>query len=149
VIPNHDGLVALRPESLENEGLVVALQKHAAALKARHAIETELTLSDEPTVPMPVKEALYRIAQEALHNVVKHARASTVRVRLSSSADHLTLEIGDDGVGFDPAGEFPGHLGLRSMRERMAGLGGSLTIESTPGQGTRTRAVVPLRLTDG
>ena len=139
----------LRPESLENEGLLAALQKHAAALKARHAIETELDLSDEPTVPMPVKEALYRIAQEALHNVVKHARAGTVTLRLAMGADRLTLEIGDDGVGFDPAGEFPGHLGLHSMRERLAALGGSLEIESTPGQGARIRATVPLHPTAG
>jgi signal transduction histidine kinase len=149
VIANRAELVELRPESPENEGLQAALQKHAAALKARHAIETELDLSDEPTVPMPVKEALYRIAQEAMHNVVKHARAGTVTLRLVTGADRLTLEIGDDGVGFDPAGEFPGHLGLHSMRERLAPLSGSLEIESAPGQGARIRAMVPLDPTAG
>ena len=67
----------LRPESLEMEGLVVALTKQVEALRVRHGIEVELSLCDEPDVPLAVKEALYRIAQEALHNAVKHARAAT------------------------------------------------------------------------
>ena len=79
-----------------------------------------------------------------MHNVVKHARASRVGLRLACESDALTLEVRDDGVGFDPAGEFPGHLGLRSMRERMTALGGTLEIESAPGRGTRTQARVPL-----
>jgi signal transduction histidine kinase len=134
----------LRPESLATEGLVAALEKQAAALKARHAIEADLALGDEPDVSLAVKEALYRIAQEALHNVVKHARASRVELGLTRDAEALSLELRDDGVGFDPTGEFPGHLGLRSMRERMAALGGTLEIESAPGRGTRTRATIPV-----
>ena len=133
----------LRPESLAAEGLVVALQKQAAAIKARHGIEAALDLCAEPEVSLAIKEALYRIAQEALHNVVKHARASRVEVRLSSDDTALALEVHDDGVGFDPSGEFPGHLGLRSMQERVTALGGTLQIESVPGQGTRTRVTIP------
>jgi signal transduction histidine kinase len=134
----------LRPESLESEGLVAALQKQAAALHARHGIETDLALGDEPDVPLAIKEALYRIAQEALHNVVKHARADSVVLRLASGEGMLTLEVVDNGVGFDAAGEFPGHLGLRSMRERVTALGGTLDVESEPGHGVRTRARVPV-----
>lgn len=81
--------------------------------------------------------------QEALHNTVKHAQASTVELKLECSPNGLTLEIGDDGVGFDPTGSFPGHLGLKSMRERAERLGGTLEVESNPGKGTHLRARIP------
>jgi len=135
----------LRPESLAIEGLVVALGKHAAALRARHGIEVELALCDEPDVPLPVKEAIYRIAQEALQNAVKHARSERLDVRLSCEAESIGLEVCDNGVGFDPQASYPGHLGLRSMRERASSVGGTLEIESVPGCGTRIRAHVPIR----
>jgi PAS domain S-box-containing protein len=134
----------LRPESLATEGLVVALEKQAAALRARHDLVVDVTLGDEPDVPLEVKEAVYRIAQEALHNISKHARARRVELCLTHDAEAVTLTIQDDGVGFDPAGPFPGHLGQRSMRERAGRLDGSLDIESEPGGGTRIRARVPL-----
>ncbi|HEU5014803.1 MAG TPA: PAS domain S-box protein [Roseiflexaceae bacterium] len=134
----------LRPESLETEGLVAALTKQAASLKARHNIEATTTLCPEPDVPLAVKEALYRIGQEALHNMVKHARATHVDVIMVCNERQLFLTICDDGVGFDPGGDFPGHLGLRSMRERVARLGGELAIISEPGQGTTISATVPI-----
>jgi signal transduction histidine kinase len=132
----------LRPESLENEGLVAALQKHAASLRARYAIDVVADLGDEPDMPFSVKEAFYRIAQEALHNTVKHAQAQHITLRLESHAATVALEVQDDGIGFDPTGNFPGHLGLKSMRERMERLGGTLTIESAPGAGTRVYATI-------
>ena len=133
----------LRPESLETEGLVGALVKQAEAVRARHRVAVETSLCDEPDVPLALKEALYRIAQEALHNAVKHARAARVELRLACDAGGIGLEVADDGVGFDPSGAFPGHLGLRSMRERVAALGGTLEIDSAPGRGTRVRARIP------
>ena len=90
-----------------------------------------------------VKEVLYRIAQEALHNSVKHARATTVEVRLCVLATGIMLEVIDNGVGFDPEQSFPGHLGLQSMSERATHLGGTLEITSAPGQRTHIRAVIP------
>jgi PAS domain S-box-containing protein len=135
----------LRPESLATEGLVAALDKQVAALRARHGIDVEATFCDEPAVPLELKEPIYRIAQEALHNTVKHARARHVTLRLECSPDEITVEIGDDGVGFDPAAEHPGHLGLHSMRERAAALGGSVRIESTRGLGSRLWARIPTR----
>jgi signal transduction histidine kinase len=136
----------LRPESLESEGLVAALEKQAAALRARHEIEVELALCEEPQkAPPEVKEALYRIAQEALHNTVKHARANRVTIKMVCEGGHVGLEVSDDGIGFDTRGEFPGHLGLRSMRERAQRLGGTLTVVSSPGAGTAVRAHFPLR----
>jgi PAS domain S-box-containing protein len=134
----------LRPESLETEGLVAALEKQAAALRARHEIEVEASLCDEPEASLEAKETVYRIAQEALHNTVKHARASSVKIAMRCTPEGLTLDISDDGVGFDPGGDFPGHLGLRSMRERAARLGGTLEVESAPAKGARIRARIPL-----
>jgi signal transduction histidine kinase len=135
----------LRPESLEAEGLVTALTKQTAALRARHEIEVELTLCDEPDVPLPTKEALYRIAQEAFHNAVKHGRPSRLDVRLAREPDSLRLEISDNGVGFDPTAAYPGHLGLRSMRERAMRVGGTLDITSIPLNGTQILVWIPLR----
>jgi signal transduction histidine kinase len=84
------------------------------------------------------------MAQEALHNIVKHAQAHTVLLRLSRQDGELVLEVRDDGRGFDPTQAFPGHLGLHSIQERAAQLGGTCSIESTPGQGTSLRVRVPI-----
>jgi signal transduction histidine kinase len=135
----------LRPESLETEGLVSAIIKQAAALQARYDVPVETDLCEEPDLPLKAKQELYRVAQEALHNTFKHAGASQVDVRLGRMAEAIILEIRDNGRGFDSASSFPGHLGLLSMRERLKNLGGVLSIESTPGQGTTIRARVPAR----
>ena len=134
----------LRPESLETEGLVAALTRHVAVLRARYKLAVEADLADEPDLSLERKQALYRIAQEALHNIVKHARASTVVLRLARQEREILLEVRDNGKGFDPTGPFPGHLGLRSMRERATKMGGTLTIESAPRQGTCLGVRVPL-----
>jgi signal transduction histidine kinase len=133
----------LRPDSLEAEGLVAALEKQAAALQARHEIPVQATLGREPDLPLEAKEALYRIVQEALHNTVKHAHASRVNLKLEDGPDGIALEVSDDGVGFDPDASFPGHLGLESMRERAARVGGALRVQSAPGEGTSIRVRVP------
>lgn len=134
----------LRPESLETEGLVAALQKQAAAAKARHGLTVTTDLCAEPDVPLDVKEAIYRVAQEATQNVAKHVKATTFHICLQASGGRLVLEVRNDGRGFDPTGDFPGHLGLRSMSERIASLKGDLEISSRPSQGTTVRATVPL-----
>jgi signal transduction histidine kinase len=135
----------LRPEFLENEGLLTALRKQAASVQARHGIQVTASFcEDEPQAPLPIKEALYRIGREALHNIVKHANASRVTLDVRCEADAITLELTDNGVGFDTGGEFPGHLGLKSMRERAARLNGVFEIASAPGQGTRIYTRIPL-----
>ena len=143
----------LRPESLEQEGLVGVLRKQVDALETRHGLEAEARLCDEPDLPFASKQVLLRVAQEAMHNIVKHARASTVRVHLrrtrSNGSARLELVVRDDGVGFDPGGDFPGHLGLTSMRERLGALGGDLDIDSTPGEGTTVTARLALAEHDG
>jgi len=134
----------LRPESLETEGLVAALNKQVAVLRSRYKLTVNADLDDEPDLSVEMKHALYRIAQEALHNVVKHARASTVVLRLTKCKNEIILEVRDNGKGFNPASSFPGHLGLRSMRERLTKIGGTITIESEPGQGTCIGVQVPV-----
>jgi PAS domain S-box-containing protein len=138
----------LRPESLEKEGLAAALKKQAAALKARHEIEVEAVLCEEPEASLEVREAIYRIVQEALHNTVKHANASKVRLKMECDTERISLEVSDNGVGFDPQGDFPGHLGLRSMHERASRLAGTLEVDSVPGKGTGIRAQIPVRRAD-
>jgi signal transduction histidine kinase len=135
----------LRPEALESDGLIAALEKQAAALHARHEIRVNTDLCDvEPPMPPETKEALYRIAQEAMQNTVKHAGAANVDLRLEQDNGSVALEVRDDGSGFDPSGYFPGHVGLRSMRERATQIGGTLEIESAPGEGTRVLTRIPL-----
>lgn len=133
----------LRPQSLESEGLVAAITKHVAVLRVRYKLTVEAHLDDEPAVSLEVKQALYRITQEALHNIVKHARATTVVLRLTKLDHQIILEVRDNGRGFDSTNPFPGHLGLRSMQERVAKINGSFTIESGPEQGTCIRVQVP------
>ena len=137
----------LRPEALETEGLVAALRKQAEATRVRHKLEVDTNLDAEPDVSLEVKQALLRIAQEALHNSVKHARAARARLELRVS-DAVTLEIADDGVGFDPdnlptGSSVGGRLGQRSMRERAESIGAHFDLESAPGAGTRIRVSLP------
>lgn len=133
----------LRPEALASEGLLGALRKQAASMRARHGLEVTTEFGEEPELSLPVKEALYRIGQEALHNVVKHAGATAVGIGLSEAEGEVVLEVWDNGKGFAVADDYPGHLGLRSMRERTLHAGGYVTIESGVGEGTRIRARVP------
>jgi signal transduction histidine kinase len=135
----------LRPESLENEGLVTALSKQASSVQTRHGINMQIDLGEEPQLPLEIKEALYRIAREAMHNMVKHAKATQASLRMHCEDDFISVEVVDNGVGFDPQGLFPGHLGLHSMRERAQKLQGEIVMESAPGQGTRVMVCIPHR----
>jgi len=138
----------LRPEALEREGLTGALKHHTEVLRARHGIAVEESFAAEPAMSWETKQALYRIAQEALHNAGRHARATRVRILLSEDDAQIRLEVSDNGVGFDSRSAYPGHFGLNTMRERANELGGSLEIESRPQAGTRVRAIIPANPTD-
>lgn len=134
----------LRPESLEREGLVAALERLTASLRARHGVEVVVEVCPEPETPLLVKEALYRVAQEALNNVARHADAQHVQLTLSCDQSYLALHIRDDGRGFDVSRDYPGHLGLHSMRERIEQLGGQFALQSAAGEGTSVQAAVPI-----
>jgi PAS domain S-box-containing protein len=133
----------LRPETLAQEGLVAALERHVELVRARQHLRVETDLGQEPRLALAAKEVLYRIAREALHNTVKHARAHWVSMSLRSTDETTVLEVTDDGVGFDPAGEYPGHLGLASMAERARAAGGQLSIDSDAERGTRVTVQIP------
>jgi PAS domain S-box-containing protein len=134
----------LRPESLATEGLVAALQKRVAVLRSRHQLRVTAELGSEPELPLALKETLYRIAQEALHNTVKHAHAEHVTVRLTRAEAEVELEVADDGIGFDVAESHPGHLGLKSMTERTAAHRGRIELDSRAGAGTTIRIRLPV-----
>lgn len=136
----------LRPESLETEGLVMALKKHSSAFRSRYQIKIETSFCKEPDLSIEAKQALYRVAQEALTNSIKHAQAHTLQLHLKMEANYVVLQVEDDGVGFNPQDSFPGHLGLQTMQERVEQIGGEFKIESAPGQGTRVRTRLPLRV---
>lgn len=130
----------LRPEQLAADGLRAALKRQIGALCQRHNLRLEVDMSEhEPDLSLDVKEALYRIALESANNAIKHAGGGCMRLKLRETVDLLVMEVADDGCGFDPYGQFDGHLGLRSMHERAAQLGATLMIESAPGKGTRVR----------
>jgi signal transduction histidine kinase len=117
--------------------LVAALRKQGAALTARE--ETVITVEGPEgrlDLAPGVEEHLYRIASEALHNVVRHARAGTATISVTAQAAGLRVAVSDDGAGFDPSSKHPGHLGLSTMAERAAAIGAELAISSAPGDGT-------------
>jgi signal transduction histidine kinase len=114
-------------------------------LRRVHPTALELELAGKPRLRPGVDEEVFRIAQEALHNALRHARAERIAVRLEENGDGLGLSVSDDGAGFDPAAPAlrARRLGLTSMEERARGLGGRLEIESAPGAGTSVRLEVP------
>lgn len=137
-------LFALRPAALAEEGLVAAITKHAAAVEAREGLAVHVEIEGDGRPPQPVEEALYRVFQEALNNVVKHAKAKTVWVRLAIDAEQTVLSVRDDGIGMD-AGVQLGMktMGLASMRERVAAIHGEFRLESAPGAGTTVHVTAP------
>jgi PAS domain S-box-containing protein len=135
----------LRPGNLEQDGLNRALKTHAAALSGRVGLPIVVASELEERLPIEIEDVLYRIAQEALHNVVKHAGARQVRVELEGEPDQVILRIIDDGRGFDATDIPEGHLGLAGMRARAAKIDGHLSIMSRPGAGTTIELSVPNR----
>ncbi len=133
----------LRPDYLENEDLSTTLARLADAVHNRYGCDVRLDLRQEASLSVDLKEALYRICHEALTNTARHARAGIATVRIREETDQIVVDVQDDGVGFETGASFPGHLGLRSMRERATELGGVLEIESGPGKGTLVRARFP------
>jgi PAS domain S-box-containing protein len=125
----------LRPGNLEQDGLVRALKTHAAALQGRLGLPIVVESDLVERLPLPAEEVLYRIAQEALHNVVKHASAHQVRVDVRGQADGVRLRVADDGKGFDPNTVPDGHLGLAGMRARAERVGAQFTCMSRVGEG--------------
>jgi signal transduction histidine kinase len=138
--------VELRPKALDDFGLVPALERLAEtfAEQTNVTVDVEAVLGEE-RLEAEVETALYRIVQEALTNVIKHANARTVSVVLTRQGDRVAVVIEDDGRGFDPEEARGERLGLLGMEERIALVDGRLLVESRPGQGTTVAVEVPLR----
>jgi len=135
----------LRPDALAEEGFLSAVTKQAAAITVREELPIEVHGPAERLgLDIEVEEHLYRITLEALHNIVKHARASSARVDLRVDGALLSVTVEDDGVGFDPDAAHPGHLGLTTMRTRAQAIGADLDVASAPGRGTRLCLRLPL-----
>jgi signal transduction histidine kinase len=134
----------LYSECLETDGLVQVLSRQAATVAALYGVRIDTDLGAEPTASLAAKEAAFRIAQEALNNAAQHARARLVNLEMCVEGDAMVLDVRDDGIGFDSLAAYPGHLGLTSMRERAAGVGGSLSLQAVPGFGAWVHAEIPL-----
>jgi signal transduction histidine kinase len=135
-------LFELRPPLLE-QGLPTALQTRLQAVEARAGLDVSFRSHGEDRLATEQEQELFRLAQEALNNVLKHAHARSVQVCFEVTPDRAILEVNDDGVGFDPSFRGGAGFGLRGMRERAERLGGTLSIDSAPNTGTRVRVEVP------
>ncbi len=133
----------LAPPDLGDSGLAESLRRYAVLAGRAHGVTVRFTAAEVPALGEDQDAALYRVAQEALHNALRHAGATRIGVTLSRTARRVILEVIDDGSGFAPGA--PGGLGFASMRGRAASAGGTLTIRSVPGAGTTVRLAVPLR----
>lgn len=138
-------VVELRPAALDEDGLVATLRTQIQVLDRAHSARVTFSSNGVRALPASQEEAMLRVAQEALHNALRHSGATRVAVTLERRGPGAVLRVTDDGSGFEPtairsAGR---HLGLVSMRDRSSGVGGKLTVESAPGKGTMIEMEVP------
>jgi signal transduction histidine kinase len=144
----HTMSLELRPKALDDLGLDAALQRYAQDWQTHHGIDVDLLVLglEAGRLPPAVETALYRIIQEGLTNVARHAQARTVSVVLERRDNQVRVIVEDDGIGFDPGQPAARErLGLYGMQERAELLGGHLIVESAPGQGTSVFVEVPVR----
>src|SRR5581483_10951379 len=141
----------LAPPDLAEGGLAESVRRYAALAARAHGVPVQVSVADGlPSLGADTEAALYRVAQEALHNALRHAAATSIRICLGRGSSSgrggsraAVLEVADDGQGFVVGGPSAG-LGLASMRDRVCAVGGSLSVDSAPGSGTRIRATVPV-----
>ena len=137
-------LLELRPRALTEAALGDLLHQLVDAIRGRSRLHVALTVEGERNLPADVQITLYRIAQEALNNVIKHARATHVAVSLVNGTDTVTVRVADDGRGFDPNAILPDHMGIGIMRERAEAVDISLDVHSQAGHGTEIVATWPI-----
>ncbi|MEE1941506.1 GAF domain-containing sensor histidine kinase [Streptomyces sp. TRM 70361] len=138
-------VVELRPAALDDDGLAAALRTQVQVLDRAHTASVTFDSAGVRALPAAREEALLKVAQEALHNALRHSGARRVAVSLTRRGTAVVLRVTDDGSGFDPSAvrRAGRHLGLVSMRDRASGVGGTLTVESVPGRGTAVEMEVP------
>lgn len=137
----------LRPAALQGKGLVQALNEYAGRWQEHTGIKVQTVIRGERSLPLDVEKVLYRVLQESLSNIARHAEADTVGLSLSMSPEKVTLIIADNGRGFDKAAVSPNSYGLTGMKGRLAEVGGTLNVESTLAAGTTVTAEVQLSKT--
>jgi signal transduction histidine kinase len=141
----HDLSMRLRPRVLDDLGLAAALERLAHEWQARYKIPADVVIQLDERLPGEIETALYRIVQEALTNIARHAQAKSASILIEKHGETVRAIVEDDGVGFDVStNQGERHLGLLGMRERAELLGGTLTIESTPERGTSVFIEIPL-----
>ncbi len=146
----HELALNLRPRMLDDLGLIPALRNYLKRYVNLSSVEMDITLEQPPRSLNPATElAIFRIVQESIANIRKHAKATAVRVHLGFTEDSAQLEISDNGVGFDPGAMAPlpqtrPKLGLLGMEERAIALRGKLEVESARFSGTTIRAIIPI-----
>jgi signal transduction histidine kinase len=139
-----DLIQELRPAVLQDKGWLAALRDYVSDWSRRTGITAKVHVrGDERSLSLEIEQTLFRIVQEALSNVARHSQADRVEILLTYCANEIALTVDDDGRGFVVSDKDKG-VGLRSMQERVGALGGTLTIESAPGEGTRLSCMVPL-----
>jgi signal transduction histidine kinase len=137
-------IARLSPRVLEEFGLLAAIRRHAQLLASQTRMKARVELPDEiAAMDHDIEVALYRSAQEALHNIAKHSRARNFVVRLHADGNEIHLEIEDDGSGLSTKAPDDSGFGLTGMRERAVALGGSMSIDSRRGRGTQIRIILP------
>lgn len=140
----HRLAVNLRPATLDHLGLVSALRQHAESVSIQHNLAVQFdAIGNIERLPGEMETAIYRIVQESLTNIVRHACATEVDILIERRDDHLIVVVEDNGIGFDPQAPFTSQLGVLGMRERAEMLGGTLTIESASGKGSTVVLEVP------
>jgi len=133
----------LRPPILDKEGLIAALQNRLISVEDRARIKSSLQTNLSERLPAQVEEGIYQITREALNNIIKHAKAKNISILIQQESESIHVEISDDGIGFEPeTARREGRLGLVSMQEQAQTQGWKLSIESSPGNGTRIKVEI-------
>jgi signal transduction histidine kinase len=133
----------LAPPDLAECGLAESLRRYAGLAGLAHGVAVRVTADEVPPLGAARDAAVYRVAQEALHNALRHSAAGQIEISICRTVAKITLEVTDDGRGFTTDAPSPG-LGLASMRQRAADIGATLTVRSSPGAGTRVRLDIPI-----
>lgn len=136
----------LGPASLEENGLGPAIKEQVAEWSRLNKISATVTMFGIDRLPKEIEQALFRVTQEALSNIVRHSQATHVEIEMSANQNDLSVTISDNGIGFDPTLVGGQGVGLRSMRERLEALGGDFRVESAPGRGTRLIATCQVNI---
>jgi two-component system, NarL family, sensor histidine kinase LiaS len=139
-------LLQLRPAHLEGKTLRQGMEELLLELQGKHLLEFTWSLEDLPHLPKGIEDHLFRILQESISNILRHAKAHRVEIKLAVIQSHLRLKIEDDGIGFSEQAlaQTSSSYGIHMMRERVAEIGGALTFSSAPGKGTMIEVTVPL-----